>query len=96
MFVDDPCTLTTPHHTDRSLSRPVAHFAHPRHTWTTCLTNQHFTVPDLLIEALIPFLFGLSALAKAGVKTTPMEKSLLAGYDNSNTNSNSNSGTRHQ
>jgi sterol desaturase/sphingolipid hydroxylase (fatty acid hydroxylase superfamily) len=56
------------------------HKRHHEHHHPHVLTNQHFTIVDLFIEAYLPLVFGLATLVAAGVRVSPFESSLLAGH----------------
>ena len=45
-------------------SRAVSHKTHHEHNHPSVLTNQHFTIADLFVEAYIPAIIALSVLAK--------------------------------
>jgi sterol desaturase/sphingolipid hydroxylase (fatty acid hydroxylase superfamily) len=62
-------------------SRAVSHKTHHEHNHPSVLTNQHFTIADLFVEAYIPAIIALSVLAKGlRVPVSPVEEALIGGY----------------
>jgi hypothetical protein len=58
----------------------LIHKRHHEHNHPSVWTNQHFSVPDLFIEAILPMMAGIGALAAAGVKVSVLEQALLGSH----------------
>lgn len=74
-----------PHATRRTNGGDTAgwlrHKTHHEHNHPSVLTNQHFTVPDLFVEAYLPVIIGMVTLRYGvGWACNPLEEALVSGY----------------
>jgi sterol desaturase/sphingolipid hydroxylase (fatty acid hydroxylase superfamily) len=58
----------------------LIHKRHHEHNEPQVWTNQHFSIPDLFIEAIFPMIAAFGTLIAAGIKISPLEQKLLGNY----------------
>jgi sterol desaturase/sphingolipid hydroxylase (fatty acid hydroxylase superfamily) len=62
-------------------SETVGHHRHHEHIHPSVVTNQHFTIADLFVEAYLPAMVGIVGMQRGlGWKSNPLEEALLSGY----------------
>jgi len=59
---------------------PLYHKRHHQHRHPSVATNQHFTVPDVFVEAYLPVLTGSLVLSALRIKIQPLEELLIPTY----------------
>jgi len=62
-------------------SEIVSHKTHHEHNHPSVLTNQHFSIMDLFVEAYLPAIAGLTVLQRGlRWRCNPLEEALISGY----------------